>query len=169
MGYSKGELFLGSEQPDYSPDAADRRIMRPRYDRYSEGFSFLAVDTNELFFRQGAADGGWSVGIPFYAEFGGTIAYNATINLDMAALSGSCRTITLTGPLTLTTSNRARSRQLAIRLLCDGTSRALTFPADWVFMGTKPSTLAANKAAVLSLVYFGVADADCVAAYGVQA
>ena len=98
----------------------------------------------------------------------GTITYGATVDLDLAALAGGYRTISLTGALTFTTSNRASGRQVTLRLICDSTARALTFPAGWVFVGTKPSTIAASKTAVLSLTFFGAADADCVAAYGVQ-
>jgi len=99
----------------------------------------------------------------------GTITYAATVDLDLAALAGGYRTISLTGALTFTTSNRASGRQVTIRLICDSTARALTFPAGWTFLGTKPSTIAASKTAVLSLTFFGTADSDCVAAYGVQA
>jgi hypothetical protein len=67
MSYSKGEVFLGSPQPVYEPDVAELRSMRPRYDKRSPGFSFLAVDTNQIFFRQGEAYGGWSAGEAFYA------------------------------------------------------------------------------------------------------
>jgi hypothetical protein len=98
-----------------------------------------------------------------------TITYAATVDLDLAALAGGYRTISLTGALTFTTSNRASGHQVTIRLICDSTARALTFPAGWAFLGTKPSTIAASKTAVLSLTYFGTADSDCVAAYGVQA
>ena len=96
------------------------------------------------------------------------ITYGATVDLDLAALDGQYRTITLTGNITFTTSNRAAGRTVVIRLLPGASERTLTFPADWVFVSTKPATLAANKTAVLSLTYFGTADTDCVAAYGVQ-
>jgi hypothetical protein len=96
------------------------------------------------------------------------ITYGATTNLDLAALDGQYRTITLTGNITFTTSNRAAGRTVVIRLLPGASQRTLTFPADWVFVSTKPATLAANKTAVLSLTFFGTADTDCVAAYGVQ-
>lgn len=99
----------------------------------------------------------------------GTIPFGATVDLDMAALAGGYRTISLTGNITFTTSNRASGRTVTIRLICDGTQRTLTFPAGWVFVGTKPSTIAASKTAVLSLTFFGAADTDCVAAFGVQA
>jgi len=96
------------------------------------------------------------------------ITYGATVDLDLAALDGQYRTITLTGNITFTTSNRAAGRTVLIRLLPGASERTLTFPADWVFVSTKPATLAANKTAVLSLTFFGTADTDCVAAYGVQ-
>jgi hypothetical protein len=97
-----------------------------------------------------------------------TITYASTVDLDMAALAGKYCTISLTGNLELTALNRASGRQVALRLLCDATTRTLTFPAAWVFLGTKPSTLAASKTAVLSLTFFGASNDDCIAAYGVQ-
>jgi hypothetical protein len=97
-----------------------------------------------------------------------TITYAATVDLDMSALNGTYRTISLLGNLTLTTSNRAAGRSVVLRLICDATQRTLTFPAGWVFVGTKPANIAASKTAVLSLSFFGTADTDGVAAYAVQ-
>ena len=96
------------------------------------------------------------------------INYAASVALDMAALNGQYRTISLTGDLELTTANRAAGQTLVLRLIADGTERTLTFPVGWVFVGTKPSTIAASKTGVLSLTFFGTADTDCVAAWGVQ-
>jgi hypothetical protein len=98
-----------------------------------------------------------------------SIAYAATVDLDMATLTGLFRTISLTGNLSLTASNRAAGRTVTLRLVCDGTLRTLTVPAGWVFLGSKPANIAASKTGVLSLTFFGTADTDCVAAYGVQA
>jgi hypothetical protein len=97
-----------------------------------------------------------------------TLTYSATTDLDMAALDGQVRTLTLTGNVTFTTSNDANGRRTVIRLLPGASQRTLTFPNDWVFVSTKPATLAANKSAVLSLTFFGSTDADCIAAYAVQ-
>jgi hypothetical protein len=58
---------------------------------------------------------------------------------------------------------------VTLRLICDGTQRILTVPGGWVFVGSKPANIAASKTGVLSLSFFGTADTDCVAAYGVQA
>jgi hypothetical protein len=98
----------------------------------------------------------------------GTITYAATVDLDMLSLAGLYQTISLTGDLAFTTSNRASGRAVTLRLICDATQRTLTFPAGWVFVGNKPATIAASKTAILSLTFFGTADTDCVAAYGVQ-
>jgi hypothetical protein len=96
------------------------------------------------------------------------LTYALTTNLDLAALGGQVRTITLTGALTFTTSNRVAGRTVVLRLIPGASSRTLTFPADWAFVSAKPASLAANKTAVLSLTFFGTADADCVAAYAAQ-
>lgn len=95
------------------------------------------------------------------------ISYAASIELDIAVLNGQYRTIALTGNLTLTTTNRAAGRMVALRLDADGTDRALTFPAGWEFLSGRPSVLKANETAVLSLTFYGANDTDCIAAYAV--
>jgi hypothetical protein len=97
------------------------------------------------------------------------ITYATSVALDLSALGGQYRTISLTGDLTLTTSNLATGRTVVIRIIADASQRTLTFPADWKFLGIKPANIAASKTGVLSLTSFGTADADCVAAWGVQA
>jgi hypothetical protein len=98
----------------------------------------------------------------------GTITYSATVTLDFAARNRRIDTISLTGALELLSSNLANGQEVRLRLVCDATERALTFPTDWKFVGTKPSTLAASKVAILSLASFGTTNADVVAAYAVQ-
>jgi hypothetical protein len=97
-----------------------------------------------------------------------SLTYAATVDLNMQALAGLYRTLTLTGNVVFTTSNRAVGRSVVIRLLAGASARTLGFPVGWVFLGTAPTSLAANKTAVLSLAFFGTADTDCVAAYAVQ-
>ena len=97
-----------------------------------------------------------------------TITYAAQVALDFAALDSQYRTISLTGDLELTTSNLANGRTLVLRLVADAAERTFTFPTDWKFIGTKPSTIAVSKTAVLSLTAFGTANTDVVAAYAVQ-
>jgi hypothetical protein len=99
----------------------------------------------------------------------GTITYSATTDLDMAVITGNFRTLTLTGNVTFTTSNREAGRFVSIRILPGASLRTLTFPTDWKFIGTKPTNIAANKVGVLSITFFGTGDIDCVAAYAVEA
>jgi hypothetical protein len=89
-------------------------------------------------------------------------------DLDMAALDHQYKTLTLTGDVTFTSSNRANGRMVSIRILPGASARTLTFPVEWDFLGSKPATIAANKTAVLSLTFYGSTDDDCVAAYAVQ-
>jgi hypothetical protein len=94
--------------------------------------------------------------------------YAATVNLDMAVLNGQTRVITLTGNLELTFTNRAAGRWVALRLVCDGTQRNLTFPTDLEFYGVEPENIAANKEAKLAVEFYGTTDATGRAGYIVQ-
>lgn len=47
-------------------------------------------------------------------------------------------------------------------------SRTLTFPSGWVFLGTKPSTLSANKVGVLTITCTGTSEGSCIAGWAVQ-
>jgi uncharacterized delta-60 repeat protein len=49
-----------------------------------------------------------------------------------------------------------------------GDTIGLNFPTGWVFVGTKPTELAAGKTAILTVTSFGTTEEDCVAAWGVQ-
>jgi len=99
-----------------------------------------------------------------------TITYAATVNLDMTVLAGKMVTLNLAGPVTFTTSNRSAGKEVAIRIICDGTTRAFTFPG-WIFTqspATGPSSIAAGKTGILSVRCWGPADADATAVYAVQ-
>ena len=91
---------------------------------------------------------------------------SGTQNLDFT--SEGYLTHAITGNITYTASNYSAGRSLSIRITCDGTQRNLTFPAGWVFVGSKPATIAASKVAVLSITSFGATEANTVAAYAVQ-
>jgi hypothetical protein len=95
-----------------------------------------------------------------------TITYSATTNLDLDA--NEVQTLSLTGNVTFTTSNRAAGKHKTVKISCDGTQRTLTFPS-WKFVGnTAPANIAANKTAILTITCFGTADTDIVAAYSVE-
>lgn len=96
-----------------------------------------------------------------------TISYSATTDLDLSVTT-DLRTLALTGNVTFTTSNRATGRSLLLRIVADGSTRTLTFPAGWTFTTDKPTQIAASKTALLCLFCYGANDTDIVAAYAVQ-
>lgn len=82
--------------------------------------------------------------------------------------SDDYRTLSLNGNVTFSTTNRGAPKTVTIKIICDGTNRTLTFPSDWVFVGTKPTQIAANKVGALTVTCFGSAETDLVAAYAEQ-
>ena len=89
-----------------------------------------------------------------------------TQNIDFT--SEGYLTHSITGNITYTASNYAEGKSLTIRITSDGTARNLTFPTNWIFVGAKPTSIAASKVAALSVTSFGATEANCVAAYAVQ-
>ena len=79
------------------------------------------------------------------------------------------QTISISVNTTFATTGAATGKSKTIKILCDGTTRTLAFPAGWKFVGAKPTDIAASKTAILTVTCFGSADADIVAAYAVEA
>jgi len=77
-------------------------------------------------------------------------------------------THSITGNITYTATNYSEGKSLSVRITSDGTARNLAFPTNWVFVGAKPTSIAASKNAVLSVTSFGTTEANTVAAYAVQ-
>lgn len=108
------------------------------------------------------------------------IATSKNIAINVATLSTSSGTQLLdftsqgylthaiTGNITYTAQNYAEGKSLTIRITSDGTARNLTFPTSWVFVGAKPTSIAASKVGILSVTSFGATEANSVAAYAVQ-
>jgi len=95
-----------------------------------------------------------------------TLVYAASVALDFNA--AGLQSVSLTGNITFTTSNRTAGRSLAVRIVADGSLRNFVFPA-WKFIGAAaPASIAANKTAMLSVTCFGAADTDVIAAYAVE-
>ena len=95
-----------------------------------------------------------------------TLTYAGTTDIDLTG--DDFRTITLTGNITFTTSNRAAARSITLKIIGDSSLRTFTFPS-WKFVGgAAPASLAANKIAVLTITAFGTADTDIVAAYAAE-
>jgi hypothetical protein len=78
------------------------------------------------------------------------------------------QTISISVNTTFATTGAATGKSKTIKILCDGTTRTLAFPAGWKFVGSKPTDIAASKTAILTLTCFGSADADIVAGYAVE-
>ena len=96
----------------------------------------------------------------------GTLTYASTKDLDFN--SNSIQTVSLTGNITFTTSNRGAGKCKTVRIVSDGSTRNFTFPS-WTFVGaTAPASIAASKTAILHLYCFGTNDTDIVAHYIVQ-
>jgi hypothetical protein len=97
-----------------------------------------------------------------------TIVYAAQVTPNFT--DESLQTVSLTGNFELqAASNKAAGRGIAIRIVADGSIRTLTFPASWVFVGTKPADIGASKTGILSLTCFGANETDVVAAWAVEA
>lgn len=74
----------------------------------------------------------------------------------------------LTGDVTYTGSSYSAGSSVTIRVKNGSTERTLTFPAGWVFVGAKPTSITANKTAILTITSFGTTEADCVVAWAEQ-
>ena len=86
--------------------------------------------------------------------------------LDFSA--DQLQTISITANTTFTTSNLAIGKSKTIKITTDATLRTFTFPA-WKFVGAEPADQAASKVGILTITSFGTTDADCIAAYAVEA
>lgn len=109
--------------------------------------------------------GGTMTGNVVYTPSAITYAASIALNFDGVAI----QTLTLTGDVTLTTSNRATGKSVLVKLLASGGVRTFTSLPSWVWVGgTAPASLASGKTALLSLTCFGTAETDIVAAYAVE-
>ena len=91
-----------------------------------------------------------------------------TVALDFSAGTGIGYRSAVAGDLTFTGSNYRAGAIKTVVLTNGATPRALTFPSSWIFVGTKPTTLAASKTAVLTVTSLGTTEAACVAGWAVQ-
>jgi hypothetical protein len=95
-----------------------------------------------------------------------TLTYAASVALDFDV--AQVQDLSLTGNVTLTTSNRGSGKSILLRIVCDATPRNFTFPA-WRFVPVAvPASIAASKIATLKLTCWGANDTDVVAEYLVE-
>lgn len=124
------------------------------------GYSLLC-DVNGKFYIFPDGTGSW------VGDTHSTLTYAATTDIDMSHVD-NYRTISLTGNITFTTSNKALMRSKTIRIISDASARTFTFPASWKWLGTTPTGIAASKTAILTLLCYGTAETDVLASYNVQ-
>lgn len=92
---------------------------------------------------------------------GSALGTTGTVNLDLAALTGTVQTIAATGNITFTTSNRVAGRWLELRIAGNGASRTITWPAGWVAFGAAlPTTVAAAGVLRVTISCLGTADTN---------
>jgi hypothetical protein len=86
-----------------------------------------------------------------------------TVALDFSG--DSIITRSASGSVTFTGTDYTSGRSATIRIVAGGSSRNLTFPADWKFVSLKPSALEANQTGILSVTCFGSSATDVAAAW----
>lgn len=102
-------------------------------------------------------------GMPIPQVNGGT----AALNIDLSGVA-SLLTCTITGTTLISGLNYTAGRTSTLRLMASGATCNLSF-APWRFLNsTAPTSIAANKAAILTVQSFTVADSGVIAAYAVE-
>jgi hypothetical protein len=97
--------------------------------------------------------------------------YGATANIDVDFDEDSLQKVTLNGAPSIDTAaaNKGAGKSIVIKILeGDGSARAFTWNSSWVFIGEKPTSIAANKTAILSMTCFGTNETDVICSYAVQ-
>jgi hypothetical protein len=96
-----------------------------------------------------------------------TVPYAASLALNFNSFG--VKRISLTGNLSLSVVNQLNNQNLLVRLDADASTRNLTFPAGWRWLGSAaPANIAANKVALLRLWSFGTEETDVVAKWEVE-
>jgi len=100
------------------------------------------------------------------------------VQYSVAAMSGvdfdfdstdAVQTKSISAATAFTGSNYAAGKSITLFITTDGSERAITFPGDWVFQGTMPTTQAASKVGTLTLLCSSTTEASVRCAYAVEA
>lgn len=91
---------------------------------------------------------------------GTSLGTTGTVNLDLAALAGTEQTITATGNITFTTSNRAAGLRGTLRIAAGGATRTLAWPSWAAFGAALPTSLASGKVLRVAWTCTGTTDAS---------
>ena len=93
---------------------------------------------------------------------------STTAELDFATEAFKRMTITA-ATTTFTATNYGIGRSISTRIINGTTtSLALAFPDGWVFVGSKPTTIAGSKTGIITITSFSTTESNCVAAWAVQ-
>ena len=65
-------------------------------------------------------------------------------------------------------ANKGAGKSIVIKILCDSSARNFTWNSSWIFIGEKPTSIAASKTALLSMTCFGTNETDVICSYAVQ-
>ena len=77
--------------------------------------------------------------------------------------------VSLTGNITFATSALYAGAEFTVIVAADGSTRNLTWPAGWTWVGgTAPATIAASKTGLLEIFSSSTADSGVVARWTVQ-
>lgn len=98
-------------------------------------------------------------------SYQGTVTALSDASIDFN--DGMVQTLSIAGDTTFTTTMTGLAsgvaRSCRVKVTTDGTQRNLTFPSNWKWIGTKPSSLALSTSAYLFLVSDGANETDVVA------
>jgi len=93
---------------------------------------------------------------------------DATLTLDFSVRDQIIRS-TRAGELTFAGTNYTAGVSKTIVWNGGTSNRNVNFPAGWVFVSSKPTSLLANKRGVLTVTCHGTAEGDVTAAWAAQA
>lgn len=97
------------------------------------------------------------------------LSYTATTDLPLDFDDARVKTLSITGNLTLTTSDIKQGLEFRIAITSDASIRTLTFPAGWTFIGAAaPANIAASKTGILKLICTTAVDSGVLATWEVE-
>lgn len=95
-----------------------------------------------------------------------TLTYTTNQVIDLS--TNDYKLLTLESNANFTAVNMVPAVSVVVRMHATNEARNLYFPAGWVWLGTMPTNLAANKVGVLSLTAFGTDETNVISAWGAQ-
>lgn len=96
------------------------------------------------------------------------LSYSAVLLLNFR--ERDYRTLLLDGNIVFGAQGHAPSKAVSVRVrnLSGTLSRSMSFPNSWIFLGTKPTSIAPSRTGVLSITSFGTSDGDVIAVWAAQ-